>query len=60
MNQTEIKRQLNKLHKTNISPSSSQSSLSMESAKSNQTQTQGKESVHTHKHTVPLHTVDSL
>ena len=38
MNQTEIKRQLNKLHKTNISPSSSQSSLSMESAKSNQTQ----------------------
>lgn len=38
MNQTEISRQLNKLHRANISPNSSQSSLSIESAKSNQTQ----------------------
>ncbi len=38
MNLTEISRQLNKFHHTNMSPSSSQSSLSIDSAKSNQTQ----------------------
>ncbi len=37
-NLTEIIRQLNKLHRSNISPSSSHSSLSVESAKSNQAQ----------------------
>ena len=35
MNGTDILRQLNKLHASNISPSSSQSSLSVESARSN-------------------------
>ena len=35
MNLTEIIRQLNKHHRANISPSSSHSSLSMDSAKSN-------------------------
>lgn len=38
MNQTEILRQLNKLHASNISPSSSQSSLSLESARTSQMQ----------------------
>ncbi len=37
-NLTEITRQLSKLHRSNISPSSSHSSLSVESAKSNQAQ----------------------
>ena len=43
MNLTEIIRQLNKHHHSNISPSSSHSSLSMDSAKSNPQQGEGGE-----------------
>lgn len=38
MNLTEITRHLNKVYNTNVSPSSSHSSLSIDSAKSSQTQ----------------------